>query len=1357
MENIDWLKCLICQEHTSENLSCPLKRSQFESITVYGNFLNNFSQFKEIGCLPINCTLPNEISSDDLIKNEAKWHRSCHQSFNNSKLNRELKRASIPVINAQCLFCEETGGKLHCVSTLNADINLKQMSIDLQDDIVLRQIGIYDSIAIKAKYHFHCMSTFRNRHRLHIQRNLSNGRTNSRQLKALAFVHLINIIEDGSNNGATLFQLTDLHNSYENKLREFGLEVSTNKTRLKNDLMEHFESQGMQEKMVGKSTVLFFPDGMKQILKEAIEEKDYIQNFVILSKAAKICRQDIFQNSNSFNGKLEDQGNVNYENINTLISQILYGAVFKSSQHTQQTKSITQTIIHNAKLKTATYLPVNTRNSLSQEMPLQIYIGLNIHSTTRSKKLINQMYRLGLSISYNRVCNIENSMAMALCQQFQNDGIVCPSNLRKGIFTVGAMDNIDHNPSSTSATGSFHGTGISLMQQPSKDQPGINRQKVQDKSQNDMQLPYSYTTIPDIAIKKNVAIPPCNRMGISNELTNAIDLEDMWLTETISKLTESVEDCSLTWAAFHANRLPETLQIPAITSMLPLFDKKSDDPSMVMHSMMMINSCTQYLNPGQIAVMACDCPIFAVAKKLQWLYPSLVGEDKFLVMFGGLHLEKGLWNAMGDLLEGSGWTELLEDASIATSGTADSFLKSTHIMKTRYSHQITVLVLTKLMQDAFEASNEMDMEVWKEIMIASSPTFQFWNMIIELEILILIVIRSQREANFRLYVDSLKSLMFLFFSLDRPNYSRWLTIHIRDMESLPSAIRQEFEEHWVLNKTGKRFSSMPLDQVHEQENCKLKNQGGIIGITSDSKSLQKWLLVAPENARLLTEFENQYWYHDNSDEYQHHDENQASQLRFANHVENLADSFNKYTNPFAIKDASLINIHSGVCPNDEVTNSYQNLRHIGEAQYKEYENDMLSTGNKSIIDPVNKNNLPLFRKRTQKLESKKLQMAELQSDVNLFGQLYIANQLRNGDIENFFSHENHAYPPALSEFGKLRTGSKSDLLNCLDIINHIHPNKFDCCIFDGPALVHMLPVGTSSTFTDYATKVFLPHLSNTLNNVERVDVVWDRYDDKSLKNAAREKRGNGIRRKIMNETRIPTNWKDFLRNSDNKTDLFDFLSDVVQNAHWINGKDIYITKGSTVLTNSDKQMPSCTHEEADTRIVVHIKHAIQSGHSKVFIRTVDTDVIVILLGQFTELKKLSNQLDLWIMFGTGKDVKHISINEVYSTIGPDISQSLPFFHALTGCDTTSFFFHKGKKSFWKALQNDTNTIEIFTTITANPFTILHKDDQSFACIESFIANTYKKTTNRQSVNACRLELFSHGRNIDGLPPTQVYI
>lgn len=70
---------------------------------------------------------------------------------------------------------------------------------------------------------------------------------------------------------------------------------------------------------------------------------------------------------------------------------------------------------------------------------------------TRSKKLIEQLYQMGISISYDRVMELEEWIATSVCEWFEEDGVVAPAGLQKGLFTVGALDNIDHNPSSTTA------------------------------------------------------------------------------------------------------------------------------------------------------------------------------------------------------------------------------------------------------------------------------------------------------------------------------------------------------------------------------------------------------------------------------------------------------------------------------------------------------------------------------------------------------------------------------------------------------------------------------------------------------------------------------------------------------------------------------------------------------------------------------------------------------------------------------------------------------------------------------------------------------------------------------------------
>ena len=114
---------------------------------------------------------------------------------------------------------------------------------------------------------------------------------------------------------------------------------------------------------------------------------------------------------------------------------------------------------------------------------------------------------------------------------------------------------------------------------------------------------------------------------------------------------------------------------------------------------------------------------------------------------------------MIDYLVSSGWTTALTDAGITTAGTADSFLKSSHLTRTRHAHQITCVSLYKLQCQAFELLGDgVCFEQWKNKMITRSPTFQYWNTILSLKVLVLVFVRAHREKNFSLYVRLWKAL-----------------------------------------------------------------------------------------------------------------------------------------------------------------------------------------------------------------------------------------------------------------------------------------------------------------------------------------------------------------------------------------------------------------------------------------------------------------------------------------------------------------------------------------------------------------------------------------------------------------------
>ncbi len=92
-------------------------------------------------------------------------------------------------------------------------------------------------------------------------------------------MELTSYIEKAVDSGTLLFQLSDVHSMYVNRLTDFGINKKINKTRLKVSVLEKFPEA--QEQHDGKNTVIVFEEGMKNMLREALKKRDFLQ-FLLL-------------------------------------------------------------------------------------------------------------------------------------------------------------------------------------------------------------------------------------------------------------------------------------------------------------------------------------------------------------------------------------------------------------------------------------------------------------------------------------------------------------------------------------------------------------------------------------------------------------------------------------------------------------------------------------------------------------------------------------------------------------------------------------------------------------------------------------------------------------------------------------------------------------------------------------------------------------------------------------------------------------------------------------------------------------------------------------------------------------------
>ena len=146
-----------------------------------------------------------------------------------------------------------------------------------------------------------------------------------------------------------------------------------------------------------------------------------------------------------------------------------------------------------------------------------------------------------------------------------------------------------------------------------------------------------------------------------------------------------------------------------------------------------------------------------------------------------------------------------------------------------------------------------------------------------------------------------------------------------------------------------------------------------------------------------------------------------------------------------------------------------------------------------------------------------------------------------------------------------------------------------------------------------------------------------------------------------------------MREDTNKTELFQFLADVI--VEHCTGNIVFVTRAENVVCNLRvdlNNLAPCNHEEADTRIFVHVRHSVEKGNKVVLVKANDTDILVIAISVFSSLREIGLQ-KLWIEFGQGKNVRWIPVHDICECLSQDRIEEISFFHAFSGCDTVSAF------------------------------------------------------------------------------------
>ena len=258
-------------------------------------------------------------------------------------------------------------------------------------------------------------------------------------------------------------------------------------------------------------------------------------------------------------------------------------------------------------------------------------------------------------------------------------------------------------------------------------------------------------------------------------------------------------------------------------------------------------------------------------------------------------------------------------------------------------------------------------------------------------------------------------------------------------------------------------------------------------------------------------------------------------------VTGMISAFQNFTNPFSILDHdNLYCISSGRPISEEIAQDLLAVDSKGKAAYQSFVQERLVEKTTSVHSPIKRLKLKTFtslavrKPVTSSCKKKK----ELVAERNVFGQLITIAMKHQLCMEKVMSYPLGPVPWSLATAdGSPVKTDKSKLLHKLEEGHTMTTRPVSAVyVIDGNAMFQAF-TQIPATFGELAERLFV-----SIPNAERVDFVTDTYQEHSIKNTERSRRGSSQEFLVRGPlTKVPREFKKFLCNSKNKMQLINLL------------------------------------------------------------------------------------------------------------------------------------------------------------------------------------------------------------------------
>ncbi|XP_066917320.1 uncharacterized protein [Clytia hemisphaerica] len=820
------------------------------------------------------------------------------------------------------------------------------------------------------------------------------------------------------------------------------------------------------------------------------------------------------------------------EHLDSFLSVLLSGNINSQSDRVNRLKlSFAQDLVY----------AVHNGEKLT---PKSCLLACQIKDLTNNVELIRTMNKLGHGISYDVVQSLLTEVAYQKVDSTDGEKVQLPETTEKETFAMLAEDNIDRLEETLSGEGTTHKVNSIIIQPDVKKTIEIDgrggsftTEPVHTKRRSFKSTP---TLLEDYILGKRVG-PKATSAAKEDSFADILCADQVHLYNTwvALRIHQPIMQHVPSWTGFFIKIRQDIPIRPSQVGYLDCLDAPATEMSTIYHMLERAIRIKDQLNVKSI-VCVYDQAIYAKAYQIKCKEPEKF-KSVFLMM-GTFHIIMTFLAVLATRFKDAGLKDLVIQSVLVAEGSVDTMFSGSRAYKRAVrAYKILYEAFSRLLLEKFKkehpktvkalydsigsktienytdvvSSTEMQEEYsnklvsFKESLSDKGDLPKFWLTFLEMCELLFNIIFATRSGHWSLYLVSLRQALPWFFAYDRPNYSRYLTAHYQELTHLKEDFPDIYDEFQSGNfsvqlSSDNPFGRMEADKVIETTiNKDTKTPGGTTGFSTNHGAVQRWVLTAAYRAEVRKHMQEFLSMSRNS---KHPDLSPARIRRDQKDVKNVKDTIDSmFINPF--EECDLMSLTSGVAPTEEVKDQLLDAEMLGENALVKFQQERLQSNEVDFFATLNRLNLGTFTKllrKTVKMPNGK--EAQFSTQSNIFGKIALIQQFRQLDLKEVFRFPLGPVPWSLAESnGSLNKTTKSSLMHHLekDVAPQQKVDKPFAAIIDGMALVRKVKP-TGHTYQSYADHLLASAISSS-GNASRVDIVFDVYRDKSIKNAERER------------------------------------------------------------------------------------------------------------------------------------------------------------------------------------------------------------------------------------------------------------